>query len=156
FSGYGADDHAPDESSGVLLIGRETALLYTSANNTAWAASEAPDFAVEAWKRPWEAFIAAEAERRGWRRIGFEDRGLVVASHEALRSAAGSMEWIPLGGMVDALRACKSSAELDALAKAIQLTDAVYEEIARTTEPGMTEAEVGWKIERLTRELVGG
>src|SRR5215208_6414774 len=69
-SGYTASDHAPDESSGVLLVGREVARLFTSSNNTAWAASEADGVTVEAWKRPWEPNLADIVEQLDWRRVG--------------------------------------------------------------------------------------
>jgi Xaa-Pro aminopeptidase len=155
-SGYSADDHAPDESAGVLLIGRDSAHLFTSAVNADWAAAEAPDFVVESWKRPWEKFISEQITQRDWRRIGFEDRGVVVSSREALGTVSDTVMWIALGESVDALRAQKSDAEIDELAKAIRQTDEVFEEIARTIAPGETEAQVGWKIERLTREMAGG
>ena len=39
FSGFPAGDHAPDESSGVLVVAEETAILYTSPTNLPWAES---------------------------------------------------------------------------------------------------------------------
>ena len=85
-SGYTATDHAPDESSGVLLVGRDSARLFTSSNNTEWAASEADGVTVAAWKRPWEPNIADLISELGWNRLGFEDRGLAVASLEAMHA----------------------------------------------------------------------
>ncbi len=39
FSGFPADDHAPDESSGILVVAEETAILFTSPTNLPWAES---------------------------------------------------------------------------------------------------------------------
>ncbi|MCC6792600.1 MAG: aminopeptidase P family protein, partial [Thermomicrobiales bacterium] len=124
--------------------------------NGPWAAAEAVDFTVEHWQRPWETFVAKRAKELGWRRIGFEDRSTVVSTANALQSADADIAWVPLGHVVDALRARKSTAELDHLARAIALTDLVFAEVARSIAPGDTEREVGWRIERLTRELTDG
>ncbi|MCC6790928.1 MAG: aminopeptidase P family protein, partial [Thermomicrobiales bacterium] len=155
-SGFTADDHAPDESSGVLLIGPGHTLLFTGSTNGPWAAAEAVDFTVEHWQRPWETFVAKRAKELGIRRIGFEDRSTVVSTANALQSADPDIAWTPLGHAVDALRARKSKAELDHLARAIALTDLVFAEVAKSIAPGDTEREVGWRIERLTRELTDG
>lgn len=155
-SGFSAEDHAPDESSGVLLIGADKAILFTSSVNAAWAAAEAPEFSVETWKRPWETFVANRSRELGFKRIGFEDRNTVVSSGNALRAATDAIDWLPLEGAIDALRALKSPDEIDELAKAIRLTDQVFAEVAKTIQTGETEREVGWRIERLTREITDG
>ncbi len=155
-SGYTADDHAPDESSGVLLIGRDSARLFASPNNTDWAASEADGVEVEPWKRPWEPFIAGLAKEIGWTKIGFEDRALPVASLEAMRSEQPSLTWTPLAGSIDHLRAVKTDAEIAHLEEAIRLTDDVFAKVAAALEPGITEKHVVWQIERLTRETTSG
>src|SRR5262245_49278911 len=72
-SGYSAHDHAPNELAGVLLVGSAQAALFTSPNNTEWAASEAPDFEVSPWKRPWTTTVSENIEGFGWKRVGFED-----------------------------------------------------------------------------------
>ena len=155
-SGFTAEDHAADESSGMLLILADRAFLFTSSVNADWAGAEAPAFEVVTCKRPWEPGIVEHAAKLGLRRIGFEDRGTVVSSHAALVAASDSIAWAPLEGAVDALRARKSAAELDHLARAMQLTDLVFAEGAASIVPGETEATVAWRIERLTRELTDG
>lgn len=155
-SGFTAEDHAPDESSGVLLIGPEHALLFTGSTNGPWAKAEAIGFEVEHWQRPWEAFVAKRAAELGFKRIGFEDRNTVVASAEALKTANADLAWVALGSAVDDLRAIKSDGEIEQLARAVTLTDLVFAEMARTIHVGDTEREVGWRIERMTRELTDG
>ena len=39
FSGFPADDHAPDESAGVLLVSKDSAILFTSPTNLPWVES---------------------------------------------------------------------------------------------------------------------
>jgi Xaa-Pro aminopeptidase len=155
-SGYTAEDHAPDESSGLLLISKDQAVLFTSNVNADWAKAEALSFEVVPCKRPWEPGVIEHAVKLGLNRIGFEDRATIVSSHAALASASETVIWTPLEGTVDALRACKSKVEIDDLARAMQLTDFVFAEVAASIVPGESEASVAWKIERLTREMTEG
>lgn len=151
-TGYTAGDHAPDELSGIVLLGKDAIRLYTSPVNAGWAAAEATGADVRPWQRPWESFITREIADLGWQRVGFEDRGLVVNSFEQMRAAAPKLAWKPIGEAFDLIRATKTEPELDALATAIRLTDEVFTEVAATMRPGDTEAEIGWRIERLSRE----
>lgn len=151
-SGFTAEDHGPDESSGVLLVDREGATLLTSATNAPWAEAEAR-LPVVAWERPWERFVGERLRGEGWSRVGFEDAALSVACHRALTEAAGAgVAFAPLGNAVDRLRAVKEPAELALMTEAIRLTDAVF--VAATTglAVGTTERELAWRIEREMRE----
>lgn len=152
-TGYSAHDDAPDESAGIAVVSRTSATLYTSANNSAWAASETRDFDVRAWTWPWESCVASAMRDAGWRRVGVEDRALVISSLAALQTAANEIEWISLGSAMDDLRAIKTEHEIELLETAIRLTDEVFNAIAPLVVEGATEAEIGWQIERLTREL---
>lgn len=154
-SGFSAHDHGPDELAGVMLVGNGLTTLYVGPNEKEWAESEANGVAVQAWKRPWERFIAERIKELGWRRVGFEDRALIVSSLNAMAKAAEGVEWLPLGGAVDRARVEKTTSEVELLQQAIEATDRVYEAVLADVRPGMTEAQVGWMIERLTRELGG-
>lgn len=155
-SGFRADDHAPDESSGLLLVSKDATVLFTSGVNADWAKAEAPDFSVVTCMRPWEPEIVRYALSIGARRIGFEDRGMAVSTHTAFAAASAEVELIPMGDAVDALRARKSGDEIEKLVQSMALTDRVFTEVAASIQPGETEAAVAWKIERLTREMTVG
>ena len=152
-SGFTDDDDGPDESSGVLLVDRETATLLTGATNVAWAASEVDGVGVEAWTRPWERSVGERLRDGGWSRIGFEDAALSVASHRALGEAAGDgVAFEPLGNAISELRAVKEAAELELMAAAIRLTDEVFVAATADLAAGTTERELDWRIERTMRE----
>ena len=155
-TGYTAEDHAPDEISGVLLLDATVSTLFVSGNNTEWAASEAPAVSVEGWKRPWEKHIAERIKSLSWKRVGFEDRALNVNSFEVVKAAESGIEWVPIGGAADALRSRKTSAELDDLATAIRLTDEIFVKVAETLSTSDTERDIVWRIERLIRETTDG
>lgn len=151
-SGFTADDHGPDESSGVLLVDGRAATLLTSATNAPWAEAESR-LPVVTWKRPWERFVGERLRHEGRRRVGFEDAALTVASHRALTDAAGAgVAFAPLGNDVDRLRAVKEPEELALMTAALCLTDEVF--VAATAElaAGTTERALAWRIEREMRE----
>lgn len=156
-TGYTAEDHAPDESSGVVLVEPERVRLFTSANNTGWAAAEVTGAVdVAAWKRPWETFVATSVRESGLSRIGFENRALTVASHAQLVAGGSDATWIAVDKQIDALRNVKNAEEIVALELAVALTDQVFAGVAASLTVGNTERQVAWQIERLTRETTPG
>lgn len=151
-SGFTADDHGPDESSGVLIVDRGGATLLASSTNAPWAEAESR-LPVAVWQRPWERFVGERLRDEGRRRVGFEDAALTVASHRALAEAAGEgVALAPLGNSVDRLRAVKEPAELELLTAAIRLTDEVFVAATAGLAAGTTERELAWRIERELRE----
>ncbi len=153
-SGYTGEDAAPNESAGVLLITQTEALLYTGATNVAWAGAEASGFTARAWTRPWADFLVHVLRDLGLKRIGFEDEAVLYATHRDITSGLdGQAELVPLGFAVDRLRSVKEPAELEALARAISLTDEAYVAAISNLEAGTTERELARRIEGELRDL---
>jgi Xaa-Pro aminopeptidase len=130
----------------AVLLGRDRAVLLTSANNTEWAASLAPGLDVETWKRPWWPDLAAHVSALGWRRVGFEADQLSVAGHAGLGAASGVEAMEDVTAEIDALRAVKSAAELATLRRAVELTDLAFVDATSGLQPGITERELAWRI----------
>src|SRR5215213_10870358 len=125
FSGFPAGDHAPDESSGVLVVSKESAILFTSPTNLPWAESAVRSpLTARPWNRPWPQFLGQELRSLGVRCAAFEDRALSVADHAGLLSAAGEIRFVPVNNAFHALRAVKSDGELAMIAEAARITDA--------------------------------
>jgi Xaa-Pro aminopeptidase len=154
FSGFPAGDHAPDESSGVLVVTPEQALLYVSPTNLPWAAAsvQAPVVA-RPWKRPWPEFLGGALRELGARRVVFEDRALTVADHGAIAAAAGAVTLLPAGNAFHLLRAVKDDDELAAIRKAALVTDAAFIAATAQLRPGITERELAWRIEAAMHDL---
>ena len=151
-SGYSGGDTPPNESAGVLLIGGTKALLFTGATNVAWAEAEAPGFTSQSWTRPWARFLVPVLRDLGWKRIGFEDEALLYATYRDLTAGLDSeVELVPLGSAVDELRSVKEPEELDALKRAISITDDAYAAAVAGLEAGMTEVELARRIEQELR-----
>ena len=84
-------------------------------------------------------------------RIGFEADATTYAQYETL--AAGGLELVPKRGLVEALRAIKDEAELDAIRKAARITSEAYERLAEERFTGRTERELAWRLDNLFHEL---
>jgi Xaa-Pro aminopeptidase len=100
----------------------------------------------------------AEALGDGWPagelRLGFEDQHVSVRQHARLRAVLPDrIELVPAGGVVEAERAVKDPAELDAIRSAAALADEVYAWLAEAGLVGRTEREVALALEHEMRRL---
>lgn len=154
FSGFPARDHAPDESSGVLIVTQESAVLFTSPTNQPWAAN-AVQFPVIAhsWSRPWPEFVGQQLQELNVGSAAFEDRALSVADYTGILKTAGNCRLIPAGDAYHALRSIKDDQELAMVAEAARITDAAFVAVASALEPGATEREVAWRLESAMHDL---
>ena len=144
-------------SAGYLLISQEEAVLATDFRYVEQAGGQAPDFEVHrvAGGPSW---LPELASKQGVGRLGFEIQNMTVSAYtafkKALAEAAGSdgIELVPTSDIVDRLRAVKSEEELRLLTRAVEIADEAFEEVAPTVQPGVTEAEVAWELEKAMRE----
>ena len=156
FSGFPAGDHAPDESSGILVVAEGTAILFTSPTNLPWAESAvAPPAIARPWSRPWPEFLGQKLQSLSVRCAAFEDRALSVANHACILRAAGSIRLVPVDNAFHALRAVKSDQELSRIAEAVRITDAAFARAISNLEPGVTEKALAWRIEAAMHDLGG-
>ena len=154
FSGFPAGDHAPDESSGVLLVSEESAILFTSPTNLPWAESAVrPPVTARPWSRPWPTFLGQELRLLGVHHVAFEDRALSVADHAGILGSAEEIQLVPVDTAFHALRAVKSDEELATIAQAARITDAAFTTVTAAAAPGMTEKALAWQLESTMREL---
>ncbi len=154
FSGFPAGDHAPDESSGILVVAEETAILFTSPTNLPWAESAVgPSVVARPWSRPWPEFLGRELQSLGVCRTAFEDRALSVADHAGILRAAGDIRLVAVDNAFHALRAVKSEQELATIAEAARITDAAFVRATSNLEPGVTEKALAWRIEAAMHDL---
>ena len=87
-------------------------------------------------------------------RVGFDSRTVSVREHRRLRErSADGVELIEVEGLLERLRRVKDAGEIEAIAAAAELTDAVYAELEEAGLAGRTEREVALWIERRMREL---
>jgi Xaa-Pro aminopeptidase len=144
-------------SAGYLLISQSDAVLATDFRYVEQAGRQAPLFRVEriAGKMDWFPKLASQL---GARKIGFEGRHMTVGAHSAFQKAIAEAEnrdglaLVEASDTVDVLRATKYREEMELLARAIEITDQAFDEVASTIRAGVTEREVAWRLEKAMRE----
>ena len=143
-TGFTAQDHAIDEPGGVAMITAEGMLLFAPSTNLPWAESEAnSDTRVLDWGSPWTTTVANLVSDRGWARLGFEEATTSVASYNDLSAKLDDkVELVPVGKIVDALRAVKSDEEIGYLREALRITDVAFVAAETRARVGMTEKEL--------------
>ena len=144
-------------SAGYLLISQSEAVLATDFRYIEQAGRQGPDFRVEriGGRGTWLPKLASEMELQ---RLGYESEDLTVATFTAfqktIEESDGSprLELVTTAGIVERLRAYKDERELELLARAVEIADQAMDQVSHSIEPGVTEAEVAWKLEVAMRE----
>jgi Xaa-Pro aminopeptidase len=94
--------------------------------------------------------LSSIGERLAGRRIGFEEAHLPYAGYRALVDAG--VDAVPVGGLVESLRAVKDEGEIATVRRAGALSDDVFAALSQERFSGRTERELVWWVERSFRE----
>jgi Xaa-Pro aminopeptidase len=137
-------------SNGLALVGPDTRRFLTDFRYVERAQNEVTGFDVE--RAPSELAAALGEWPAGRVRLGFEDDRVTVRRHARLRERfPGRVELVAAGGLVEAERAVKEPAELEAIRAAAALADEVYGWLAEFGLVGRTEREVALALEHEMR-----
>jgi Xaa-Pro aminopeptidase len=145
---------------GHLLITETKAFIAVDFRYYEQAERESPDFTLFQANGPmptWLGQLIGEAGLGG-KKLGFEAHGVTFAMFRNLKSAVDGLpesdrpELMATQNLVESLRAIKEPEELEALHAAVALGDAAFENVARMVQPGWTEKQVAWEIEKYARE----
>ena len=150
-------------SVGYLLITQEAAFIAVDFRYREQAQREAAGFTPFAASGPlpdWFASLVSEAELAG-KRLGFQGGDITFASYQTIAKAVKDMpasqrpKLLTAPPLVEQLRAIKDADELAAIQQAVDLADEAFVAIAERIEPGWTEAQAAWEIEKHIREHGG-
>lgn len=100
----------------------------------------------------WPATIKLLGEGK-FGRVGIESRTLQLAQYLDLQAA--NVQLVPTNDLVEQLRCRKDPQEIDAIRRAVEITDGAMSELLDVLEPGMSEHRVAGEIERLQRSNGG-
>ena len=145
---------------GHLLITLDAAYIAVDFRYYEQAEREAPEytlFKANGGMKTWLPQLIGEAGLGG-KKLGFESNGITYGMYATLRDAIAELpetdrpSLAPTDGLVESLRAIKEPDEIEAIAAAVALGDAAFEHVAARIEPGWTEKQVAWEIEKYARE----
>jgi Xaa-Pro aminopeptidase len=135
-----------DSSNAALVVEPERVRLFSDFRYAELGRSVGGVEFVET-KRSLYAALAELLEGRH----GFEADDLTYGKWETL--SAGGLELVPRRGLVEALRAVKDEAELEAVRRAAALTSEAYARFAEEQFVGRTERDLAWRLDELFHEL---
>ncbi len=154
-TGFTAEDHAADESSGQLLVTPDDATLIVSPTNLPWAKAETdPSVTVLPFDGSPVTSIVERARQLGLDRLAIEDATTTAATWFALRDGLGDdVELVRAADAVDRLRAIKDDDELAHLCEAARLTDAAFAAATERFTPGMSERQGAELVREALRDV---
>ena len=135
-------------SNAALLVEPERVRLFTDFRY-AERAREVPDVDLVVTRRDIYAELPSLVETP----VEFEPAALTYARYELL--TAGGIELTPHAGLVEAMRAVKDGAELDAIRRAAAAANEAFARFAEERFVGRAERELAWRMETLLHEAGG-
>ena len=145
-------------SAGHLVVSRDAAILATDFRYTEQAGNQSPRFQVLQVGSGW-SWLSDLLKEHKWEKMGFESHQMTVDTYrqvtETLKSTytEGKPSLVAAAGIIEGLRSVKDQEELALLQKAIDVADGAMESVSTTIQPGETEREVAWRMEKAMREL---
>jgi Xaa-Pro aminopeptidase len=155
-TGFGGHDQPPLDTAGILIIGPDDLCLVTDGRYVIQCAGELyPELDIKVVARTGKltTALAEQISARKCKRLGFETAHLLHMLWRALDKSLPDTELIPLMRLVEPLRLIKDQDEIQIMRRAIGISDQAFNIVSRLIEPGMTEMQVAWEIEKTMHEL---
>ena len=139
-------------SHGAVLIDRGgSGILATDGRYLERAAAEAPGVECVEARRATPALVE-HAVTRGIARLGYDAGSVTVEGFDVIAAAAGDATTLVRGPrIVEALRAVKDPAELEAVSRACEITAAAFHAVIEGVGAGVTERELDWQLQAAMR-----
>ncbi len=155
-SDFTGHDTQFDESAGALFITKDRLMLATDSRYEIQARNEASLYELAIYKESLPKELPAILSDLGTHNLGFEAVRLSFQHYQKMtaeiKQAGLSVTLDPLTDLVEQLRITKSDAEITAIDEALSLAENVFSQCLQSIEPGMTEREVAWLMEKGMRE----
>ena len=139
-----------DGSNGALLVGEKEAFLFTDFRYLEQAGKQAPHCELRPWKAGLGEALKPVIEAAGWSSLAFEEEQVTYGLYRRLQDTL-PLELTPEKGLVEELRAVKSSAEIESLREGAAVMDRAFDYLLELARPGMTEREVAVELEFFLR-----
>ena len=145
-------------SAGVLLISRDTARFATDSRYWEQVGLQAPEFELVQVTGATTGVAPDLLEDCAGLTIGYEPANMTMAAYQQWTAAitelpeAARPRLVPAAEAVEPLRLIKDADELDALTRAVKLGDEGMAHAVSVVQPGMTEKQLAWEIQRYVME----
>ncbi|MBU4186377.1 MAG: Xaa-Pro peptidase family protein [Proteobacteria bacterium] len=156
-SGFTGEDTQFDETAGALFITDQRLMLVTDSRNELQAANEAPLYEIISYKKGLTKELPNIINTLKTKRLGFESIRMSYMQYNKICKQFGSsdidVELVEADNIMECLRIVKEQSELEEIKKALLIAESVFMNfVENTIEPGMTEKEAAWLLEKNMRE----
>ncbi|MBI2869876.1 MAG: aminopeptidase P family protein [Chloroflexi bacterium] len=143
-------------SAGYLLVTPDRAVLATDFRYIEQAKAQAPDYEIFRAAGDIAGWLPEMARDLGIRALGFEAANVTFSLYQQLKDGIKEKDTgnrlVPLNGVVESLRVVKEPEEIAFMEQAARIADGAFEYAESFIQPGMTEREAAWEIEKAMRE----
>jgi Xaa-Pro aminopeptidase len=145
-------------SAGVLLISRDSARFATDSRYWEQVGRQAPEFELVQVTGATTGVAPDLLQDTAGIAIGYEPAHLTMAAYQQWTAAIAELpeaarpRLVPAANAIEPLRLLKDADELDALTRAVKLGDEGMAHAISVVEPGMTEKQLAWEIQRYVME----
>ena len=148
-------------SAGYLLVTPDDAVIATDFRYYEQSAAQAPDFRLHKVAGGFDVWAPGLFPGLGGKKLAFEANDMTFATHQQFKKTIAALpeaerpSLVPTPNLVESLRLFKEPEEVVALQRAVDLGDAACTYVMERVEPGWTEKQVAWEIEKYIREHGG-
>ena len=146
-------------SQGFLIVSRDHAFIATDFRYFEQSARQSPEYTLLKMEgpKPLKWFNEALGEIKP-RRLAFEASDVTYGLYSALKRSLAELpsaerpRLMSTRGLVEALREVKEPDEIAEIDRAASFADAALAKVVPAIEPGMTEKQVAWELEKAMRD----
>jgi Xaa-Pro aminopeptidase len=143
-------------SAGIALFASPEGVLWVDPRYALQAREQARGVEVIEERKGLLEVVAEQLKKNKDRRVGYEEAHLTCADFSRLQHGVGRrVSFVPVGGLVERLRAVKDIEEVAKIRGAGRITAEVFEQVLGGVRPGVSEFELGAEIEYLVRKKGG-
>lgn len=153
-SGFSPPDGSLTESAGALLIPAEgSPYLLTDSRFKLEAEKETRDFQIIIYSKGLLASLKDLLKSHQIRRLGVESQALLYSTYLGMSRKFSGLGTVisPLEGVVEKMRLCKTTEEIEKIKASVKLNEEVFQEVYPKIRPGMTEIETALLLEQTMR-----
>lgn len=133
-------------SCGTLLVTRKNAYFFTDFRYQQQSAKEVGDAAeITVFKNNLIESLFKQVKKSKLKNLAVE-KSISVNLYMLFNEEFGG-DLLPVAGMVEDLRRCKSDDEIKSLKKAFAIADNAFAELVKVIKPGMTESQIAAHLE---------
>jgi Xaa-Pro aminopeptidase len=136
----------PFERLMALVVRPDRATLIVPALEHEKASRHADHAEIVSWRDGEDGYVLVRAALEGCAEVGVEKEHLTLQAAEMLIARTAAREMVDASPEIRRLRRIKNQAELEKLARAASITDAVADEVIARLRPGQTELEISVMI----------